>query len=86
MSEVIRRRLFEDLGNKEDHRATAEAYWAMYRKLGEDVPAACREMAYKDDMLAAYPFHPELISVLYERWGTLPASSGLVAFCGSWQT
>ena len=71
--EVIRRRLFEDLGNKEDHRATAEAYWAMYRKLGEDVPAACREMAYKDDMLAAYPFHPELISVLYERWGTIPS-------------
>ena len=71
--EVIRRRLFEDLGNKEDHRATAEAYWAMYHKLGEDVPAACREMAYKDDMLAAYPFHPELISVLYERWGTIPS-------------
>lgn len=71
--EVIRRRLFEDLGSKEDHRATAEAYWAMYRKLGEDVPAACREMAYRDDMLAAYPFHPELISVLYERWGTLPS-------------
>src|SRR5262249_37923018 len=70
---VIRRRLFEDLGDKEDHRATAEAYWAMYRKLGEDVPAACREMAYRDDMLAAYPFHPELISVLYERWGTLPS-------------
>ena len=41
--EVIRRRLFEDLGDKDQHRATAEAYWTMYRKLGEDVPAACRE-------------------------------------------
>lgn len=71
--EVIRRRLFEDLGKKEDHKATAEAYWAMYRKLGEDVPAACREASYRDDLMAAYPFHPELISVLYERWGTLPS-------------
>ena len=70
--EVIRRRLFEDLGDKEQHRATGEAYWAMYRKLGEDVPAACREPAYRDDMLAAYPFHPELVAVLYERWGSLP--------------
>jgi hypothetical protein len=71
--EVIRRRLFEDLGDRDQHRATAEAYWAMYRKLGEDVPAACREPAYRDDLLAAYPFHPELISVLYERWGTIPS-------------
>jgi len=70
--EVIRRRLFEDLGNEADHRATAEGYWAMYRDLGEDVPSTCREPAYRDDMVRAYPFHPELISVLYERWGTIP--------------
>ena len=44
----------------------------MYQKLGEDVPAACREPGYKDEMIRAYPFHPELISVLYERWGTIP--------------
>ena len=23
-------------------------------------------------MVKAYPFHPELITVLYERWGTIP--------------
>jgi predicted AAA+ superfamily ATPase len=70
--EVIRRRLFEDLGDKEQHRATAEDYWAMYRKLGEDVPSACREPSYRDNILSAYPFHPEFISVLYERWSTIP--------------
>ena len=70
--EVIRRRLFEDLGDEVDHRATGEAYWEMYRKLGEDVPSACREPAYRDDFVNAYPFHPELIAVLYERWGTIP--------------
>jgi hypothetical protein len=70
--EVIRRRLFEDLGDPSLHRATAEAYFAMYQKLGEDVPGACREPAYRDSMVAAYPFHPELISALYERWGTIP--------------
>jgi predicted AAA+ superfamily ATPase len=70
--EVIRRRLFENLGHVEQHRATVEAYWAMYRQLGEDVPSGCRELSYRDEMLRAYPFHPELISVLYERWGTIP--------------
>ncbi|MGQ4810176.1 hypothetical protein NKDENANG_03625 [Candidatus Entotheonellaceae bacterium PAL068K] len=70
--EVIRQRLFEDLGNEADHRAAAEAYQGMYRKLGEDVPSSFREPAYRDDLVRAYPFHPELISVLYERWGTIP--------------
>lgn len=70
--EVIRRRLFENLGDVADHRAAAEAYWDMYRKLGEDVPSACREPGYRDDIVKAYPFHPELIGVLYERWGTIP--------------
>lgn len=70
MYEVIRRRLFEDLGDESERRATVEAYWAMYQRLGEDVPAACRDPAYRDRMLAAYPFHPELLSVLYERWGS----------------
>jgi len=70
--EVIRRRLFEDLGDPAQHRATVEAYWAMNQKLGEDVPAACREPSYREEMLRAYPFHPELITTLYERWGTIP--------------
>jgi predicted AAA+ superfamily ATPase len=70
--EVIRRRLFEDLGDGSHKQATVEAYWAMYQKLGDDVPAACKEPSYRDRMLAAYPFHPELISVLYERWGSIP--------------
>jgi predicted AAA+ superfamily ATPase len=70
--EVIRRRLFEDLGDVDQHRKTVEAYWAMYRQLGEDVPSGCRETSYREEMLRAYPFHPELISVLYERWGTIP--------------
>ena len=69
--EVIRRRLFESLGDPADHRAAAEAYWQVYRQLGEDVPSGCREPSYRDEMIRAYPFHPELITVLYERWGTI---------------
>ena len=44
----------------------------MYQQLGEDVPSGCRDPSYRDEMLRAYPFHPELISVLYERWGSIP--------------
>jgi hypothetical protein len=69
--EIIRRRLFENLGDPAQHQAAADAYWDMYLKLGEDVPSICREPAYRESIVRAYPFHPELISVLYERWGTI---------------
>ena len=69
--EIIRRRLFENLGDPAQHQAAADAYWEMYLKLGEDVPSLCREPAYRESIVRAYPFHPELISVLYERWGTI---------------
>ena len=70
--EVIRRRLFEDLGDKAEHERTVDACWEKYRALGDDVPQAVKEPAYKQNMLAAYPFHPELLTTLYERWGSMP--------------
>ncbi len=70
--EVIRRRLFENLGDPQEARLTAEEYWQMYQRLGEDMPAAAREPAYRERMQKAYPFHPQLIDILYERWSTFP--------------
>ena len=70
--EVIRRRLFENLGDVEQHKAVANAYCTMLSALGEDVPARCREPGYRAEIERSYPFHPELIQVLYERWGTIP--------------
>lgn len=70
--EVIRRRLFEDEGNLTEVRRTAEAFVELYQRLGDDLPKAVREPAYRDRIRKAYPFHPELIDVLFERWSTFP--------------
>jgi hypothetical protein len=42
----------------------------MYRRLGDDVPREVCETAYRDKLRKAYPFHPELIDLLFERWST----------------
>ena len=68
--EVIRTRLFENLGDSKIHRQVAEAYFRLYQGLGQDVPAEVREVAYREKIERAYPFHPEFIDVLYERWGS----------------
>ncbi len=68
--EVVRRRLFQDLGGEGDRERAVAACWEMYQSLGDDMPGYAREPAYRQRMLRAYPFHPEVIDVLYERWST----------------
>jgi len=70
--EVIRRRLFETAADPQEARKVAEGLWETYQRLGDDLPKAVRETAYRDRMRKAYPFHPELIDVLFERWSTFP--------------
>ncbi len=70
--EVIRRRLFEGAPDLREVCQVAEEYWELYRRLGDDVPKEVREPAYRERMCRAYPFHPELLDVLFERWSTFP--------------
>jgi hypothetical protein len=68
--EIIRRRLFEGTPDPSEVRKVADSYWEMYRRLGDDVPREVRETAYRDKLRKAYPFHPEMIDLLFERWST----------------
>lgn len=70
--EVIRTRLFEDLGDVVMHKEVASAYFDLYNKMGNDAPSEVKEVAYREKIEKAYPFHPELIDALYERWGSFP--------------
>jgi hypothetical protein len=71
--EIIRKRLFEDLGDTKEHEIVASEYFDLYQRLGEEVPYEFREIRYKEKIKKAYPFHPETIDVLFERWGTIPS-------------
>jgi hypothetical protein len=68
--EVIRKRLFDSLGATKDHALVAQQYFSLYHELGESVPAEFKTTEYRSKIEKAYPFHPELIDTLYERWGS----------------
>ncbi|MDZ7704514.1 MAG: DUF499 domain-containing protein [Trueperaceae bacterium] len=68
--EVVRRRLFESI-NDDSAKSTVAAYQQAYDTHQDDLPDHVRSTNYARRMQRAYPFHPELIDVLYERWGTL---------------
>ena len=68
--EVIRKRLFEDLGKENLRKEVAQSYFDLYQKLGTEVPSETKAIEYRERIEHAYPFHPELIDVLYERWAS----------------
>lgn len=69
--EVIRRRLFESLGPESIRAEVASSYFSYYQGFAADLPAETRDVSYREKIKRAYPFHPELIDLLYQRWGSL---------------
>jgi len=68
--EVVRRRLFDDV-DENVATQTANRYHQLYGDMG-GLPGQYVDAAYRDLLRRSYPFHPELITVLYERWGAKP--------------
>ncbi len=68
---ILHRRLFATLGEERDRRATANAYADAYEALSDAIPTSYREASYRDRLFEAYPFHPELVDILTNRWGSL---------------
>ncbi len=68
---VIRRRLFEVERLKAgEMRKVVHAYFQAYQQVRDDLPAKARDVAWRDKLELAYPFHPDVIDTLYEKWST----------------
>jgi hypothetical protein len=68
--EIVRQRLFEQV-DADVAQAAAARYRQLYASLG-NLPAQKTGEAYQRLLGRSYPFHPELVSLLYERWGSKP--------------
>lgn len=68
--EVVRRRLFESLGELTEQKKVVDAYLKMYAQHPNEVPTDVGKGTYRDRMLQSYPFHPTLIDAFYLRWGS----------------
>ena len=70
---VIRRRLFEVEGLKTGAmREAIHNYFQLYQQYRDDLPPKARDASYRGKMELAYPFHPDVIDILYEKWSTFP--------------
>jgi len=78
---VVQRRLFADLGDPATQREVARAYADLHRRQleaaaegAEEVREAAAEASRLEQRIVdSYPLHPELLDLMYHRWGTLPS-------------
>ncbi|MPZ22055.1 MAG: DUF499 domain-containing protein [Dehalococcoidia bacterium] len=66
---LMSRRLFKSVDRAVAERAV-DAYYGVYGPRPELFDQNVGSAEYRSQMLSAYPFHPELIDVLYKKWGT----------------
>jgi hypothetical protein len=98
ISEVLRRRLFEDLGSERVRKAVAKAYadWCFERRAQlppewTAVDSAATEKKAREFLQKrfedCYPFHPATISVFQRKWQTLAQfqqTRGTLAMLAQW--
>ncbi len=98
ISEVIRRRLFQDLGSEKTRKSVARAFgdWCFERRAQlppewTAVDTAATEAKAREFLQrrfeACYPFHPATLSVFQRKWQALPQyqqTRGTLAMLAQW--
>jgi hypothetical protein len=70
ITRVIRQRLFSSIDTASAKKIVSE--FMDYAEREGILPAGREALDYRTDFVESYPFSPEVVEVLYERWGTLP--------------
>lgn len=78
---VVQRRLFQSLGEPAVRQAVAQAYSTQFEQFltqnaqseGDRRQAQDQGETLRRRIVDAYPFHPDLLDLMYHRWGSLPS-------------
>lgn len=72
IASIIRSRLFskDDFNHNEAKKVVRE--FATYARKAGILPVGIQESEYRERFVESYPFQPEVINVLYHRWGSFP--------------
>ncbi len=68
--EVIRRRLFENIGDSNYIANVADSYIKLYTDYWTELPDNVTKSEYKQKLVQSYPFHPELIDIFKTKWAS----------------
>jgi uncharacterized protein len=69
--EIVRRRLFDSVGDTAELDAVCQQFAEFYRQGGNKFPTETQSHHYGERLRRSYPIHPEIFDRLYEDWSTL---------------
>ncbi len=72
IAEIVRRRLFEEIGDPKEIHRTAKAYAEWVRSHRKQLPEWFPVDQAEKIFESTYPFHPTVISVFERKWQSLP--------------
>jgi hypothetical protein len=70
ITKIIKQRLFQEID--ENAAKKAVSLFISYAERENIFPAGTEQSQYRDRFIASYPFMPEIIDILYHRWGSFP--------------
>jgi len=71
ITRIIRRRLFSNIDEQEVKKIISN--FMKYTEKEGLLPAGVEPGEYRERFLSSYPFVPEVVDVLYHRWGSFPS-------------
>ncbi len=74
VSELLRRRLFENVLPENERRAIVDRLVASRQKL--PLRSEQKDQESYDELVKSYPFHPQIIEVFYQKWTQLDKFQG----------
>ena len=69
--EIVRRRLFEKVGDKKQMDSVCKSFMDLYTSSPDLFPPDTQTTKYQNRIRGSYPIHPEIFDRLYEDWSTL---------------
>lgn len=70
ITKIIRKRLFQDIDETSIKKEISK--FINYAEKENILPAGVQASEYRDRFIESYPFMPEVIDILYHRWGSFP--------------
>lgn len=67
---IITRRLFQRTIDEGKKQKVIHEYFSLYQQNKDELPQKVRDPGFKKKMELSYPFHPDVIDILNEKWGT----------------
>ena len=63
--------MFTSIGSEQERQEIADSFAEYYAGMRDALPGSYGDQSYRDRMANSYPFHPELVDILTNRWGSL---------------